>query len=350
MRVLHVITDMRMGGAERALVRLALATQRAGHSVGVVALKRVGAVAEPLLRAGVAVKGLGAPDVPGAGLALSVALLAAELRRRDADVVHAWLASGCAAVKLAAPVGLPRIYAARVTDVPSAPVCALLGSPERSAHAWVAVSNAVAERWARALGRMPEEFHVVPNGLDVRAGVEPEPPHARPVVLARLSPQKGLDVLVRAVAGTDLHVDVYGEGPEEPALRALSGSLGVDEQVLFHGLTDAPEEQLRAASMLVLPSRSEGMPNVVLESMAAGRAVVATRIPGTTEVVTDGVEGLLVPPDDPVALRGALLQLNGDAGLRRKMGRAGHARVRAHFDHRTTVEATLGLYDDVTQG
>jgi glycosyltransferase involved in cell wall biosynthesis len=340
-RILHVITDLRLGGAETALVRLVLATRARGHVVDVVALKQLGDAARPLQSVGIPCAALGAPDRPGWRTAWSVLSLAAHIKRTHPDVVHAWLASACAAVKLGSPPWIPRVMGLRVTDTPSPATLALLRAEDGSRTRYLAVSEGVRDSWAPALRIGVGEISVIPNGVDVAAEVRPEFPSARPLFLGRLARQKGVDTLLESLVDAPFSVDITGAGPDGEALQQLAARLGVAPRCHFTGPTREPRAALIRSSMLVLPSRSEGMPNAVLEAMAVGRAVVATDIPGTREVVVHGETGLLVPPDNPLALRAAIGRLQSDAALRTRLGTAGHLRARTHFGGARIVNDTL---------
>jgi glycosyltransferase involved in cell wall biosynthesis len=170
-------------------------------------------------------------------------------------------------------------------------------------------------------GLDPTRVEVVSNGVDAsefrpldRAaartalGIAPDARVA--VCVSRLSAEKGIDVLVDAMARTDpaLSLFVVGDGAERAALAARTRAAGLDGRVTFVG-TRAHEEisrWLAAADIAVLPSRTEGMPNAVLEALACGRPVVATAVGGTRELIRDPSLGRLVPPDDAAALAGAL--------------------------------------------
>jgi glycosyltransferase involved in cell wall biosynthesis len=117
--------------------------------------------------------------------------------------------------------------------------------------------------------------------------------------------------------------------------------------VVFAGhRTDVPEI-LQALDIFVLPSNWEGLPNAVLEAMAAGLPVVATRVGGVPEVVVEGQTGILVPPRDPNALADALLTLLRDPNLRRRMGQAGRQRVQEYFSVDQMVSKTETLYEQL---
>ena len=329
-----------MGGAERALVRLSVAQRAAGLDVAVVSLKGQGAAAAGLEAARIPVVALGRS---GAGVwrtPCAALRLGGVVDQRRPDIIHAWLASACAAVKLVAPARIPRVYAARVADPPAPWLAALLGSGHAAHHRFVAVSQATAAAWARALNMDRSAFTVVGNGVERIEPWQPEPHGARPVFVGRLAAQKGAGDLLDALEGSGVGLDVVGDGPLGAALRARARG----RPVAFHGTVQDVAPRLLAASMLVLPTRAEGMSNAVLEAMACGRAVVATAVPGMDEVITPGVEGVLVTPGNIPALRHAVLALQNDPARRQRMGRAGQARVVQAFLHDRVVHATWAVY------
>ena len=120
--------------------------------------------------------------------------------------------------------------------------------------------------------------------------------------------------------------------------------LGLSEKVQFLGYQNNILEILRSMDIFILPSLWEGMPNAILEAMAAGLPVVATNVGGTPEVVVDGETGFLVPPRDPEALANAIKLLIDDPELRKKFGQAGRERVERHFTIQETVRKTEELY------
>ena len=153
------------------------------------------------------------------------------------------------------------------------------------------------------------------------------------ITVARLVPQKGLDVLIEALprlsgAAAAWPVMLVGDGPEREGLKAQAQDLGVSDQMRFLGFRPDPERFLADAAVFVLPSRFEGMPNALLEAMAAGLAVIVTDAsPGPLEVVEPGVSGLVVPSDDPDALAAAMALLASDPERCRRMGAAARARI-----------------------
>jgi glycosyltransferase involved in cell wall biosynthesis len=132
-----------------------------------------------------------------------------------------------------------------------------------------------------------------------------------------------------------------GEGPEEPALRSLANSLGLQDSVRFLGHRDDVHDLLTACDVVVLPSiSSEDFPVTIVEAMAARRPVVASRVAGTPEQVVPGVTGWLVPPGDEVALAAALREAVADPGRRAAMGEA----ARSRYEERYSPAIVTAMY------
>jgi glycosyltransferase involved in cell wall biosynthesis len=164
--------------------------------------------------------------------------------------------------------------------------------------------------------------------------------------VSRLDPVKGVAFLVHAFSKVDrAHLVVIGDGPERAALESLAGGLGVAGRVHWVGHRRNVPHLLPAFDLFVQPSLHEGLPNTILEAMAAGLPVVATAVGGTPEVVVDGVTGLLVPPRDPDALAQAIVRLLYTPDLRCRMGQAGRERVAQYFTVERMVEQTERLYE-----
>jgi glycosyltransferase involved in cell wall biosynthesis len=168
--------------------------------------------------------------------------------------------------------------------------------------------------------------------------------------VGRLVPKKGHDLLIRAAAalredGVSFELRLAGDGVEWPQLQRLVHELGVADRVTFLGpLTPAEvREELAAAAVFALGCRKmpdgdrDGLPNVVLEAMAAELPIVSTTMAGVSEAVQDGLSGLLVAPEDPGALAAALRRVLDDPALALALGRGAGERVRAVFDRRETL-------------
>ena len=158
------------------------------------------------------------------------------------------------------------------------------------------------------------------------------------LTIARAVHQKGLDLLIEAFAGVSdgpestnsWSLTLVGDGPERIGLEALSERCGVRHRIRFLGHCHDVRAELAAAAVFVLPSRKEGMPNALLEAMAAGLAVIVNDAsPGPLELVTHGQNGLVVPHGDPAALARAMLQLQADSQLRTRLGLAAQNRLKS---------------------
>lgn len=187
---------------------------------------------------------------------------------------------------------------------------------------------------------------VIPNPIALFGGMGGE--GAQIITAAgRLTPQKGFDMLIDAFASMagrhpGWSLKIWGEGEMRPALEAQLRRLGLEQQVTLPG-TSGPGEWIRDGGIMVLSSRYEGFPNVLGEAMAAGMPVVAYDCAfGPGEMVTHGVDGLLVPPNDVEALAGAMAHLMKDAALRQRLGNAAR-RSAARF----APENIVGQWEDV---
>ena len=198
-------------------------------------------------------------------------------------------------------------------------------------------------------GYPADRIRVLPNFVDTDRWAPSAERGGYVAYAGRLSHEKGPDVLIRALAGTSLRGVVIGEGPERESLERLAGELGVD--VAFLGLQPKPRvrELLAAAAAVVIPSRCvENCPLTAIEAMALGRPVVGSRVGGLPDLVEHGDQGLLVDPDEPEALRGALLRLDADPDLGEMMGRRGRARAVDRHSAPAHLDAVLGMYAEAS--
>ena len=220
----------------------------------------------------------------------------------------------------------------------------------RFAHRMVANSRAAANQLI-AQGVAGDRIDIIANGIDLSLF----PQHlksARPrkiTMVACLREEKRIDVLIAAAPRIlarypDAEFQIVGDGPCRAAADGSGDSLGVQPQVRFMGHRDDVPAILSASDLFVLPSESEASPNVILEAMAAGLAVVASRVGGIPELVTDGVSGSLVPPGDPDALADALLDLLDHPSRGAAFGRAGRARIEREYSFERMVTQFETLY------
>lgn len=232
---------------------------------------------------------------------------------------------------------------------------------------------AVAEAQRRYLidvEKLPEErVHLIYNGVDATlyhpATAEERDaarrllgvPDAGLVMMAvgSLKPIKGFDLLIRSAAPVlrarpDARLVLVGDGVDRGALHTLAAEQGIGAQVVFAGLRDDVDVVLRAADVLALSSRTEALPTVVIEAMATGLPVVATRVGGVPELVEPERSAILVPANDEDALRAALERVADAPQLRRTMGARGRAIVESRFRLERMCEERETLFERIMGG
>jgi glycosyltransferase involved in cell wall biosynthesis len=195
-----------------------------------------------------------------------------------------------------------------------------------------------------------DRLYVIHNGIAAprRAplrGAWPERPTL--VSTARLAPPKDLRLLLDALSQPGLEawrLKVVGDGPDREAIEARRTSLGLSDRVQLLGERRDVREQLADADAFVLPTNSEGLPYSILEAMAMGLPVVASKVGGVPEEVVDGTTGLLVERGDARGLAAALRRLHANGAAARQMGIAGHARVRQLFSLDTMVRSYESVF------
>ena len=215
----------------------------------------------------------------------------------------------------------------------------------RRSDGLVVPSRAVLDDLGKTTGVLetPLAIRVIRNPVDVaaiqrRAREEVDDPDllsgSRPLILGvgRLAAQKNFELLIAAFAKLrqrrKARLLILGEGPQRSRLEALALSTGLGEDISLPGAVGNPSAYMRRADVLVLPSKSEGFGLVLVEAMAVGCPVVATRSGGPEEVIQEGVSGILTSPGDPDEMAVALGELFDDGQLARRMGKAGIDRAR----------------------
>jgi len=278
------------------------------------------------------------------------------LRALRPDVLHANLISpfSCQyAISAAIALGIPTIA---VYQLPNAPVNRRQRFLKRLTAPWTTIHVGVGERTAREVERIvrlrPGQVRTIHNGVPDKTVSPPLERADGPATIGavgRLAPQKGLDVLLRALVQVPAaRTMLVGQGAEEAHLRALAHRLGVADRVSFLGWAQDPRRLLPSFDVFALPSRFEGFPLAVLEAQLAEVPVVAADVGSVAEAVIHEQTGLLVPPDDPQALATALSALLSDPPSRRRLGRAGRELVLDRFTAAHMARAFERLYAGLT--
>jgi glycosyltransferase involved in cell wall biosynthesis len=244
---------------------------------------------------------------------------------------------------------------ARLAGVPVDAACARLPT-----HA-IAVSEAVKSDCVARHGMNADRITVIHTGVEPPATVDVRAAGiARAswgccgeekviLTLARLSYEKGIDTLIDAASvlrdtHPEVRVIVLGEGPDHEALQSRILERQVEDVVKLAGFTRDVWSAIAAADVVCLPSKSEGLPNVLLEAMAMARPIVATRVGGIPEALTDEHDGLLVEPNRPHLLAHALGRVLHDTTFAARLGRAAQATMQRRFHARDVVGRYEALY------
>jgi glycosyltransferase involved in cell wall biosynthesis len=359
-RVLQLLATGSTGGAQESYSGLLLRLDRSKYEVRALSLS-AGSAVQRLGRLGLAVDVLDETDDEAA-----IRELAGYLRSNEIDLIHAHMfraeAIGVrAALAAGTPVIMATVHSSRVRSAEDTALLAQL-TPQMDR---LIVPSASIEAKVRAEGREGARFAVIPNGVDLSRFAVPAPPSALRAqhglceealligVVARLEPEKGHRYLVEAMpaivrASPHVWLAIIGEGSLAGELRALAASLPppARERVLFVGRRDDVSAVTADLDIAVLPSLREAQGISILEAMARGKPVVASAVGGIPEVITDGVDGLLVPPADPAALADTIIRLLTDASLRTRLGESGRATAAERFSIDAQVRRIEGVYDE----
>lgn len=374
--VLYVIDNLEYGGGERGFLQLVRGLTGQGWPVGVAA--QPGGVFEAQARAA------GAAFFPlkmRARVSLAtVWRLRRVVREHGFAIVHSQGARADFLTRLAL-VRLPRIGCVCTIQMPvegfdvgrtrRTVYRALDRLTARRVDRFIVVSRTLRSLLVDRRGIAPRRVRLIRNGVEV----DPADPSAARrraaaavraelgvaagdrlvAAVGRLVGQKGFDDVIRALpavlgAVPTARLVIVGDGPLRARLAALAREAGVESHVSLLGFRSDVPDFLRAADVLVIPSRREGFPMVTLEAMALGTPVVATAIDGIVEQLDADVDGLLVPPGDPAALTAAIVRVLTGAGLADRLAAAARRKVLAAFDVRKTVEATRDVYVELAEG
>lgn len=366
-RVFHLIDSFNVGGTETQAVELARRLPATGYEVTVGCLKREGPLEDRLQGTGIAIREFrsrGGIDSPS-GLRQ---LLRMSWFLRSFDIVHTHdLWSNLVGVPAARLAGIPAIVSSR---------------RDLSHLEWYQGKRRVCLKWIQNLGGAvvtnaapirdvllgedrfdPRKVRVIHNGVDVakfksarkdRIRLFPDAGDGKLVVLVgnMHTDVKGHPWLIAAAPAVlerfpDTRFVLVGDGEQRSSFERQARESGVLQNFLFVGRRSDIPEILASCDIAVLPSRAEGLPNAVLEYMAAGLPVIASRVGGNAELVQDGVTGMLVPPEDSAALSAALLKLLSEPALARCLAQAGHEFTVRNFSFERLVQDIDALYTEL---
>jgi glycosyltransferase involved in cell wall biosynthesis len=364
-RIAFCIDNMGIGGTELNALRTAERLNPSRFDVSVVCLQAAGPLLARYESQGIPVLRLPVRRLHGVTALRQGARLARYLVRHSVDIVHSHdVYNNIFATAWARLARTPVVIASRRwwDDVPRAALRVVNRYAYRWADCVVANSQTVADLVVRDDRVHDDRVAVVSNFVDEAAfapladrrallsalGV---PPGSIVVgCIAGLRPVKDHQTLITAIASLrprwpSLRLVLIGDGPSRPSLEVLVQRLGIRGIVHFAGVRPNEPNLHALFDIAVLCSTSEAFPNSIVEAMAAGRPVVATRVGGIADAVVDDETGLLVPPGDPAALAAAIEQLLINPERRCQLGAAGTRRARAQFHASQVLPSLEGLYD-----
>ena len=358
-KVLHIVEDLGMGGAEKVIFNLGCALDASRFDVRVWCLTKGGIMAQRLSQKGIE------PEILAMGLRPSlgfVRMLAARLRAEGFDIVHTHGYTASTVARTAAFLArVPRLIAHAHTTVwhlgrKQLWTERLLGFfTERI----ICCSQAVADSLAERAGISRRKLSVVYNGTSAMPRSAPPGLRERlgigadaPVILcvASLAPHKGHRILLEAFARVhgkfpQAVLILAGDGPCRRELEDLVGRLKLARQVIFTGIYQEVGELIGLCDLAVLASpQREGMSLWLAEAMSAGKPLAAFAIPSMTEVIVDGINGFLAPPGDPEELAAILERLLADPTLARRLGEASLRRYQERFTLEAMVSKISAIY------
>ena len=297
-------------------------------------------------------------------LILGVSQLADLVKRDNIDIIHAH-------TRVAQVLGC---LLSRMTKVPFVTTCHGFFKSGRLSRkifpCWgkrvIAISDAVRGHLTDDFKLPNEQVSVIYNGVDMAEYDIDMPVEKRRILkrnlgftdghvigsIGRLSPVKGYDYLLHAIKEMksrkyDVNLLLVGDGPEDKRLQGLTKRLGLENMVFFMKSRFDARRFFPLMDVYVLPSLQEGLGLSLLEAMASGRACVATRVGGISDVIQDGMNGLLVPPRDPRALANAITNLLDDSGVAGELGSNARGTVKNRFSLDEMISKTIGFYKGV---
>ncbi|HEY7096450.1 MAG TPA: glycosyltransferase [Terriglobales bacterium] len=370
-RVFFLVDSLQLGGTETQAVELALRLSSTTYDVTLGCLKKEGPLLERLNKTCIRVEEFyprGGLDSFG-GL-YQLLRLRNYLRKGKFDVVHTHdLWSNL--------VGIP---AAKLADVPvtvssqrdlshdtwykSVPG-RLLREAQRRSTVVLTNANAIREGLIRQEGFVPARVKVIHNGIDTERFTNAVPDRVRlfyglsdcrfVVLVGNMhSDVKGHPTLIAAARRVlnvfpNVRFVLVGDGHRRKAFEQMVADAKLGANFLFFGSRSDVPDILASCDIGILPSDSEGLPNALLEYMAAGLPTIATRVGGNMEVIADRTTGLLIPPQNPAALAESLIRLLNDSSLARRLGTNGQRFVRERFSFESLTRAVDDLYSHLLQ-
>lgn len=360
--VIHLVEELTIGGLEKVLTAIVLNLKKKKYNVSVWCLREGGFFADKLIKEGIDVKIL---QISTSRNPLSIYKLYKLLKSHRFDIIHTHAYSAGTIGRISAFLaGIPVIISHNhsVYDYYNKYYHFVEWFLSHITDRIICISNIV-NRFANETQRInAKKLITIYNGIDsvcssagkkvssLRKELGIPINHSVICTIAHMEEHKGLAYLLESASlllesRSDICFLLVGEGTLKEELKELSVSLKIDKNVIFTGERSDIPEILSLIDIFVLPSIREGLPLTILEAMDCGKPIIATNVGGISEVVTDGVNGKLVPPKDPEALYSAMNGLLDDREMLEKMGNNGKRVCNESFNSKAMVGKIEELYD-----
>lgn len=359
--VLLLVRELGIGGTERQLVETAKFLQRDRFQPHVGCFRPYGPRLVELQRAGVPILNLPMPSFLSPALLSASARFIRYVREHNIKVVHSFDAPlNIFSVPVAKSAGVPAVLSSQRghRDLTGAWTKRCLRVTDHLTDAVVVNCDAMRRYLIDDEGVSGDKIRICYNAVDGeeysrRPIASPWPGKTVVGVVCALRPEKGLDTLLRAFAKLprpDVMLAVVGSGPEGPRLQTLAGELDLGASCHFEPATSDVANWLSRIDIFVLPSRTEGLSNSLMEAMACRCCVIASRVGGNPELVDDGENGLLFEMDNIEQLAGQIQTLLQDPARRQRMAAAASAKMAAHFTYAQAAATMQQIYESVLNG
>ncbi|MDP1853766.1 MAG: GT4 family glycosyltransferase PelF [Candidatus Omnitrophota bacterium] len=362
--ILYVIWSLGLGGAEQVVINLAKNLDKQKFNPIVCCLNDKGVFAEELEKEGIEVIPLAKKHKFDISVIKSLINI---IKQYKIDIVHTHLWGANFWGRIAAKLSGVKVIIATEHNIDVWKTSLHLFLDKLLSFITdkiIVVSNKVGEFYAQKAHIAKNKIRVIYNGIDIgrfnrdinsgqkRESLGISNDEKVIAIIGRLVPQKGHRYFLRALkkltaCGLNVKGLIIGSGELEAELKEYSASLGLNGKVLFMGLRKDVDTILPIVDILALPSLREGMPIAALEAMACGIPVVATDVGGNREVITDGVTGYIVPPEDDALLAEKIKILIEDRALANSFADAGRKRIRESFSNSQMLKASEGLYTEL---
>jgi glycosyltransferase involved in cell wall biosynthesis len=357
--VLLMTRSLGLGGSERQLTEIAKALDRVEFEPHVGCFHAEGFRAEELRASRVPILRLNVPSFVRPGVLAGALELGRYLEEHQVQLVHTFdVPLNLFGVPVARFFRTPRVVSSQRAHRALTPGLrrGLLRVTDRLVDAIVVNCEAVRRELVEC-DRVPARLiHLCNNGIDAGSYESVRGRREGPVVIGvicALRPEKGLETLIQAFAQLGeraARLLIVGSGPALDGLQALAAKLDLKDRCVFEPATKHVAERLRTIDIFVLPSLSEAFSNSLMEAMASGCCVVASRVGGNPELVIEEESGLLFHAGDSADLARCLDRLLNDDGLRERLAEAGTRRIREHFTIAAAAQRMAAIYRSVLEG